>query len=602
MTNPAGLIDAVLDMGYGWLDVFGEGIQNPLDNDARNVNSRLDRKSKKLIMSNDGKGMTIEQLNDKFMFFKPTGAQSSEGVNGRSGIGEKALHIKVTNNQGKVLILSSVEDGGVVNSLELDYANIKKTNKFDIRAQEASRRNEDLYRKYNGNSKGTVKILDVAESAMGDLEKLFDSKNASESILYRASVRYYEYLINTTINGVTIDGVSITFQTDDGAVKPLLAIPPANLENSTTKTIKLEMRMKDHEERYYYTDPVSGDLKYILPSEKRVNVGIHGKDVAPRWGQRKTMMRIIIENTKWTHRLQNANIAFKKLGLDEMKDTPENRRFLSVNTIKRDKLVIHETPTEEFQNLRLVNSHIGTFHMDTTHEVQYIASDFTDRHLFHTLVNKSKLDLSEIHKPLMKQIAYHRNRYINELIRSVDKSTVAGSVSVRRHSVSSNSSGASSTNESTVSENAAEDQRQMTSSPDSETTVDVPTTQVTVPAPAPAPVPGPASQPIATTVRNLPKEWEKALGSGDNLQVVRDPDTGNMKFMYRRRIHGDISFTAWVLLGGVRYLREHVYHIAVENCSIEWYVPEDRYDEVVGCAQSAVQGDRNGDRLHIIKI
>jgi len=591
MANPAGLIDAVLDMGYGWLDVWGEGIQNPLDHKARNVNSILNRKSKKLIMSNNGDGMTIDQLNENFMFFKSTGAQSCEGINGRSGIGEKALHIKVTNNEGKVLILSRVEIGGIVNSLELDYAKIKETNKFDIRAQEASRRHEDLYNKYNGSSKGTVKILDVADSVMGDVEKLFESKNASESILYRASGRYYEYLI---------DGVSITFQTDDGEVKPLIAIPPANLDNSTTKTIKLEMRMKDQEERYYYTDPVTMERKYILPSERLVNVGTDGKDGAPMWGQRKTMMRIIIEHTKWAERLKNANSSIKKLGLDEMKDTPENRRFLSVNTIKRDKLVIHETPTEEFQNLRIVNSHIGAFHMDTTHEVQYVASDFTDRYLFHTLVNKSKLDLSEIHKPLMKQIAFHRNRYINNLIKSVDNSTTAGSVPVRRHSVSSNSSGASSANDSTVSENAAEDQRQMTSSPDSETTVDVPTSQVTVPAPAPAP--GPAPQPIATTVRNLPKEWEKALGSGDNLQVVRDPDTGNMKFMYRRRIHGDISFTAWVLLGGVRYLREHVYHIAVENCSIEWYVPEDRYDEVVGCAQSAVQGDRNGDRLHIIKI
>jgi hypothetical protein len=75
-----------------------------------------------------------------------------------------------------------------------------------------------------------------------------------------------------------------------------------------------------------------------------------------------------------------------------------------------------------------------------------------------------------------------------------------------------------------------------------------------------------------------------------------------MKFMYRRRIHGDNGFVTCVLLGAVRYLRENVYHVPADKCTIEWYVPEIRYDEVVGSSQMAIRGDRNGDCLNIIKV
>jgi hypothetical protein len=603
MANLAGLCDAVLDMGYGWTDVIGEGHHNPLDHNARHLKNKLDRHLKKLIMSNNGDGMTITQLNENFMFYKVGGAHSREGINGRSGIGEKALHVKVTNNQGKVLILSSPDDEGMVYSLELDYANTKVTNSFVIHAQEASRRNEELYREYNGKSKGTVKILDVAESVMPELETLFESKKATDSILYQMSLRLYDYLKN---------GVIIEFQTDDGAIKPLVTIPPAYINNPTKKTVTLEMWKKGDEERYYYKD-TDGNRQFIVDG-KFVNVGINGADTSKNWGALVTTIVIVLEHTKWETRLQRENEFIKELGLDELEDTPANRQYLSQNTIKRDNLVIHQSSTEDSVNLRNMNSNKGSFHLDTTHEIRYKASDYTDRHLFKTQVNKSKLDLSEIYKPLMRQFGYHRTRYINKIIKSTEDTTVV-SGSVRRESITSGSSVVSDANDSIVSDSTEE---RLVDVPVLDETAPVrhrrprrfapptppPVADTTVPTVVPAPVQtvGPEPQPMATTVQGLTKEWEQALGSGNNLEVVREPNSEKMKFMYRRRIHGDVEFTAWVLLGAVRYLCENRYHIPVEACSIEWYVPETRYDEVVGKSQSAIREVRNGERMHIVKI
>lgn len=554
MTNVAGLIDAVLDMGYSWLDVFGEGCHGPLDHHARHLKNKLDRLRKWLIMSNNGDGMTIQDLETNFKFFKVQGADSREGVNGRSGIGEKALHIKVTNNQAKVIILSS-PDGIAVNMLVLDYAEIKATNKFEPHPQEAPRRYEELYREYNGNSKGTVKILEVGtESAMKEMETLFESKKVSESILYEMSRRLYDYLNN---------GVSVTFQVDDEAVKSLVPIPPAYTNNTNARKINLEMRKNGSEERYYY-----GPMQYIVDHEKRSGVGVNGKDTSEAWGEFVTTITIVLEHTPWEERRSAANVYIGQLGLQELTggNNSADSKLLMRNTIKRGELIIHSNPTDEWFIQKSMNTHTGSFHLNTTHEIRYTASDYTDRHLFHTLVNKSKLDLSEIYRPLYRQFIYHRTRFINEVMKAADRST-APDTSVRRPSVDSN--------ESTVTENPPnEEEDQVPNQP----------------------------QQVATAVRDLPREWEKALGSGDNLQVVSEADSGDLKFMYRRRIHGDIGFMACVLLGAVRYLRENVYHVPADKCKIEWYIPEDRYDEVVGSAQMAIRGDRNGDSLNIIKI
>lgn len=549
--NVSGLTDSVLDMGYSLSDVVGEGVHNALDHHARHIKNKLDRVHNQLVMSNDGDGMTIQDLETNFKFFKAQGADSREGMNGRSGLGEKALHIKVTNAQGKVTILSS-PDGITVNMLVLDYPEIRATNKFELHAQEAPRRYEDLYRKYNGNSRGTVKTLDVSESVMPELIRLFESKNVSESILYDMSRRLYDYLG---------DGISVTFQVDDDTMKSLIPIPPTYTSNPNARTINLEMRKNGDEERYYY-----GPQQYIVDHEKRSGVGANGKDTTEVWGELVTTITIVLEHTPWEERRSATNVYIRQLGLNEltMGINSSEARLVMQNTIKRGKLIIHSNSTDEWFIQKSINTHLGSFHLNTTHEIRYTASDFTDRHLFHTLVNKSKLGLLEIYKPLFRQFIYQRTRFINEVTKAADRSTVPDT-SVRRPSVDSN--------ESTVTDN-----------PDEHRENEQP-------------------QQVATAVRDLPKEWEKALGSGDNLQVVSEADSGALKFMYRRRIHAnDIGFTAWVLLGAVRYLRENVYRVPAEKCTIEWYVPELRYDEVVGSAQLAVSGDRNGDCLTIIKI
>jgi hypothetical protein len=114
--------------------VLSEVIANSYDADATNVNITISQDSDKIIIMDDGNGMSLQEINSKFLMVgyqkRENGEQFSKRfsrpVMGRKGIGKLSL-LSIAN----VIEIHSISEGGTGNALRLDKTELERQIKQD---------------------------------------------------------------------------------------------------------------------------------------------------------------------------------------------------------------------------------------------------------------------------------------------------------------------------------------------------------------------------------------------------------------------------------------------------------------------------------------
>lgn len=159
------------------ITVIGEAISNSWDADAKNVHIYIDRENSRLIVQDDGTGMTSDDFQNKFLKIgyskRKDGKKCSPTKRpfiGRKGIGKLALlscakSISVLTKTNKTNLT-----GGIIDNKSLDDA-IKDDltpNEYDL-----SNLSPQLLKKYSSFSKGTIVIFnDINDGIKNRIEYL----------------------------------------------------------------------------------------------------------------------------------------------------------------------------------------------------------------------------------------------------------------------------------------------------------------------------------------------------------------------------------------------------------------------------------------------
>lgn len=112
-----------------FVTVLGEAISNSWDADAENVWIDIDRKNDRFIISDDGRGMTADDFQNRFLKIgyskRKEGGQKSDG--GRPFIGAKGIgKLALLSCAKRVSIFTKTADteyvGGIIDNAGLDRA------------------------------------------------------------------------------------------------------------------------------------------------------------------------------------------------------------------------------------------------------------------------------------------------------------------------------------------------------------------------------------------------------------------------------------------------------------------------------------------------
>lgn len=160
-----------------FITVLGEAISNSWDADAENVWIYLDRDNNKLVVKDDGIGMTEDDFQNKFLtigYSKRGKNNDNKTTKGRPFIGRKGI--------GKLALLSCAETisvmtktkdseytGGTINNSELDEAidDNLKTSEYKLNSY-----NDSLFSDYkNGHEHGTIIIFEKIHEGIKNREE-----------------------------------------------------------------------------------------------------------------------------------------------------------------------------------------------------------------------------------------------------------------------------------------------------------------------------------------------------------------------------------------------------------------------------------------------
>lgn len=158
--------------------VIAELISNAYDADAENVQIEIDYQTKEVTVSDDGHGMTVEELNDNFLVIGKNRRLSGNCGYSRSGnrkvTGKKGLGKLAVFGVADRITICSISDYKK-NSFSMDYNNIKNKSKNQI--QETFYEPDIIeYNKHTSNQSGTVvKLTNIKNKNITSIDDLTES-------------------------------------------------------------------------------------------------------------------------------------------------------------------------------------------------------------------------------------------------------------------------------------------------------------------------------------------------------------------------------------------------------------------------------------------
>jgi hypothetical protein len=141
----SGLIQDLLDFGFTTPHVLSEVIDDCFGAGAMNIDFHINTTDHEMLIVDNAKGMTDNELVLSHRLFKRT--EASDVRQGRFGIGSKVAKVHLTQYRQPTTVISKTATSEI-NQITVDWSKAVQHNTLELVATEASRRNEDLWNKY----------------------------------------------------------------------------------------------------------------------------------------------------------------------------------------------------------------------------------------------------------------------------------------------------------------------------------------------------------------------------------------------------------------------------------------------------------------------
>ncbi len=394
----AGTLKNMLASGFSTENCITELIDDSLGAGATHVRLTLVEGPHRLIVADNGCGMTCARLREAHVLNNRSAASSLK--HGRFGIGRKHALVGLTQILAPVRTLTRAADG-TYSQLDVNYPQVLLTDTMELNAHEMTMSgNKDwVSHAINHEVSGTVTIIPMPVTTYAELQEALTSSDVRNSLLYALGLVYHRPL-ETVMLEVVVGGITKRIQ----SINPLAGAKKANC---SLETIKIYRQRVTGEVRVYYEDggkscryPVQDNRRRKifyedLPGEEYDHLG----DVILRSAYMNNWFIVqnpILESMG----LRAWDITDKKdLGIQDV------RQFMGGSYYQRNGKIIQRIPAEKPESSDKDPYTIASF-KNSRHTIEFTpvfseaSSDdiFTLDNIFNVQINKSKVDVGEIQK------------------------------------------------------------------------------------------------------------------------------------------------------------------------------------------------------------
>jgi hypothetical protein len=218
-----------LDEGHTVRDATSEKTDNSWDWGATVVDIKINTNTKEMMTIDDAVGMNKSGLEGSVVLNKRS--EASNEKQGKYGAGLPHAMMVDTRLNGSVQIISKKEGMPEVLSINVDLKECVEKGIYSNKANEASVKQDRLYREHVRGDHGTLIIEDCDEQVIHELVAGFKSVKIIDSLIYDLGVKYAQYLKQ---------GKKIRIEIDDDYSRDVIPIDPLCLDVVTPDYQKVQ--------------------------------------------------------------------------------------------------------------------------------------------------------------------------------------------------------------------------------------------------------------------------------------------------------------------------------------------------------------------------
>ena len=414
----------MLSDGFNQTSNICELIDDSLGAKARNIHVRVDTKDKTTVVADDAHGMDHDGLQKGHVLHNR--GKPSKTKHGRFGIGRGHALVGFTQLKGKMTAISrhrdcpegTMEEANKfqdINILTIDYTNVMATGQMLLQANELGFSSLPLWKKHAVNplKRGTVTLMETPKEVIDELIAAIKTPDITKNLQYRLGLTYYNFIQGGGRITVVIDGLAM----------PILPIDPllfttVHIDNKRLQPMTVYQSNETGEFRAYFIHK-GKTTRREFPDVGKAKLVV--EDVPVGW----TKIGVVnIANAYSKAWIPEYKTALDVMGIkianraDVSSDYPQED-FLGGKYIERNGKIIARIETLEptsgdFSKRRdTVKSHSLIIFNATDNEDDPTRTTLDD--VFKVMVNKSKLDKSDIQPNVWKTIEWFCSEFAKDM-------------------------------------------------------------------------------------------------------------------------------------------------------------------------------------------
>lgn len=423
-TNLPGMLENMLSDGFNQTSNICELIDDSLGAKARNIHVRVDTKDKTIVVADDAHGMDHDGLQKGHVLHNRK--NPSKTKHGRFGIGRGHALVGFTQLKGKMTAISRHRDcpeGTMeetnkfqdINILTIDYTNVMATGQMLLQANELGFSSLPLWKKHAVNplKRGTVTLMETPKEVIDEFIAAIKTPDITKNLQYRLGLTYYKFLQGGGKITVVIDGVT----TQILPIDPLL-FTKVHIDNKRLQPMTVYQSKETGEFRAYFIHK-GKTTRREFPDAGKAKLVV--EDVPVGWTKIGVVTIANAYSKAWVpeYRATLETMGIKIANRADVSSDYPQEDFLGGKYIERNEKVIARIETLEptsgdFSKRRdTVKSHSLIIFNATDNEDDPTRTTLDD--VFKVMVNKSKLDKSDIQPNVWKTIEWFCSEFAKDM-------------------------------------------------------------------------------------------------------------------------------------------------------------------------------------------
>jgi hypothetical protein len=411
-----GLLRNSLNGGVGILAAISEEIDNSLSAGSSEIRMALLLDSNELIISDDGEGMTRDELKQSCCLHSRT--VSSSDRHGRFGFGGKQSQIIMTNLEGPVTKFSST--GGCISQITIDFPETLRTGVYYPQPHGIERERQNIWdnNAIKPHESGTVIHMVVPNEKRNELHDLI-LNNTVAGLRFNFATRYRDALER---------GVNICIRIDN--VDQYRLFPIDRMCSWAPPTTTMRPGYIFERETYYMDIMIHNEtgetVSVIIPTEGPCTcLDKLNKNFVPISSELSSASTVI-GRAKCTVAYSNEWNNVEKDALEKNGIIPLNKGQSGIGKFRtetngtelvRNGKVIKHFPTKEKKS---GDHDLGLQTAQTRMRIEFQANESMDTH-FNVQVNKSQVNEDLINPNVWKTIERIKRRFISECAKMIQE-------------------------------------------------------------------------------------------------------------------------------------------------------------------------------------